>query len=953
MDLLKRSLHKGFIDKHMVSSIYDPQMIINKPEKKEFFLNTLQSELESCEEFFFSIAFITQSGLSALKTQLSDLNQRGVKGKILTSTFLAFNKPEVFEDLLNIPNIDVRISDKKGFHAKGYLFKQSNYQSFIIGSSNLTMNALKINYEWNIRLTSYDHGEIFHQLKEDLQMTWSGATPLTKEWIDGYRQNYQSILRRSLEKDTVAEIPTKYIVPNRMQTTALNNLKELREKNEKKGLVISATGTGKTFLAAFDVLQFKPQKMLFIVHREQILNKAMSDFKKIIGGVETDFGILSGNRKDVEAKYLFATIQTISKKKYHQFFSKDNFDYILIDEVHKAGAQSYLNVLNYFEPKFLLGMTATPERTGKDDRLNIFELFDYNIAYEIRLQEALEEDLLCPFHYFGVTDYERNGEIISETSTLNDLVTHERVDFLIEKINYYGCYENQPKGLVFCSQKEEARQMSDYFNERGIPSTYLTGDHNIEEREKQIILLEEGKLNYIFTVDIFNEGIDIPKVNQVVMLRNTQSSIVFIQQLGRGLRKDRSKEYVTIIDFIGNYKNNYMIPMALSGDNTRNKNNLRRDTFETNYITGISVVNFEEIAKERIFESINTASLDSMKELKEAYYQLKNRINRVPYLVDFQKSGVIDAGTIANKYKNYYEFLVKLKENTTVITQEESKVLSFITTEILPGMRKQEILLLKNLLIKECLTYTEMEILFENNNLPRDKMTILSVLNTLTLEFYTGTFRTNYEGAELIVVDQDVIELSTILKIGKNHLYFMQLLDDLLEAANIHAQEYETQTPLTLYKKYRRRDVLRLLNWDKMMIEQNIGGYTYKEESKKFVIFVTLEKGEDFKGALVAYEDELIDQHTMKYFTKAPRTINSPEVKILQNYQEWEIYMFMQKSDDEGRDFYYLGQVEPILNTIKQEEKRIETGKKLSVVKLMLHFKTTIENKLFNYLNKK
>lgn len=950
MDVLERSLYKGFIDKNIANSVYDPKIIINNPDRKEFFLNTLQAELELCDDFFFSIAFITQSGLSALKTQVSDLNQRGIKGKILTSTFLAFNKPEVFEDLLNLPNVEVKISDKKGFHAKGYLFTQRGYQSFIIGSSNLTMNALKINYEWNIRLTSYDHGDVIYQLKNDLTTTWNEARPLTKAWINEYRQNYQPILRKTLEKSVVEDNSLPYIVPNKMQTAALNNLKILRSNGEKKGLIISATGTGKTFLAAFDVLQFKPKKMLFIVHREQILNKAMADFKKIIGGEDTDFGILSGNRKDVHATYLFATIQTISKEKYLHGFLKNSFDYILIDEVHKAGAQSYLKVLDYFEPEFLLGMTATPERTGKDERLNIFELFDYNVAYEIRLQEALEEELLCPFHYFGVTDYERNGEIISETSDLQDLVTHERVNFLIEKIHYYGCYENNPKGLVFCSQKEEAKKLSQSFNERGFPSTYLTGDHSIEEREKQVILLEEGKLQYIFTVDIFNEGIDIPKVNQVVMLRNTQSSIIFIQQLGRGLRKDSSKEYVTVIDFIGNYKNNYMIPMALSGDNTRNKNNLRQDTFETNYITGVSVVNFEEIAKERIFESINAASLDSMKELKAAYYQLKHRINKVPSLLDFQQSGVIDVGIIATKYKNYYEFLVKLKENEEIITSKESKILSFITTEILPGMRKQEIVLLQELLIKESLTYDELQLLFFENHLSNDFLTIQSVLKVLSLEFYTGTFRTNYKGAELIAVNQENICLSETLKQGKKNRYFMKLLEDLIKVSEIRSQEYDTHNPLTLYKKYRRRDVLRLLNWEEMMVEQNIGGYTYKEEYKKFVIFVTLEKGDNFQGALLAYEDELLDQDNMKYFTKAPRTINSPEVKIFQSHQDWEFYMFVQKSDDEGRDFYYLGQVEPVSNTIKQEEKVVNDGKKLSVVQLKLKFKTTIENKLYHYL---
>ena len=250
-----------------------------------------------------------------------------------------------------------------------------------------------------------------------------------------------------------------------------------------------------------------------------------------------------------------------------------HFDYILIDEVHKAGASSYQKVIEYFNPKFLMGMTATPERT---DDFNIYALFDYNIAYEIRLQEALEEDMLCPFHYFGVTDIEYNGETIDDATILSKLVADERVNHILDKIEYYGFSGETVKGLMFCSRKEEAAKLSLVLNEKGLRTVALTGDDSQEERVLRINQLENGKLDYILTVDIFNEGIDIPCINQVVMLRQTQSSIIFIQQLGRGLRKHDTKDYVTIIDFIGNYKNNYLIPVALSGDQSQNKDNIRR-----------------------------------------------------------------------------------------------------------------------------------------------------------------------------------------------------------------------------------------------------------------------------------------------------------------------------------------------------------------------------------------
>ena len=630
---LENSLHKGFIDQYKpVSAQFKPKLLTNK--KHENVLSTLLQELKTCKTFIFSVAFITEGGLATLKTMLYDLEKIGVKGRILTSTFLSFNQPKMFKELLKLKNVDVRLSDAKGFHSKGYIFEHENYYSLIVGSSNLTDSALKANFEWNVFLTSLEEGEVIHHFKNQFEEAWEASTPLSEQWINDYQIRYDlenpkqfsSQIVRSESLYTTNKLRDALeIKPNKMQQDALVQLKELRASGEKKGLIISATGTGKTYLSAFDVRNAAPQRMLFIVHREQILKKAMADYRKILGGNDEDFGILSGNSKDLNARYLFATIQTISRDPYLQQFAKDHFDYVLIDEVHRAGAESYLKIINYFEPKFLLGMTATPERT---DNFNIFELFDYNIAYEIRLQAALEEEMLCPFHYFGVTDYEMGDEVITETTTLQKLIMKERVDHIIEKISYYGFSGSKVRGLMFCSSKEEARELSAILNLRGYKTTFLTGDHSQEEREKAIQQLESGELEYILTVDIFNEGIDIPFINQIVMLRQTQSSIIFIQQLGRGLRKHDEKAYVTVIDFIGNYKNNFLIPIALSGDKSMNKDNVRRKTVNTDYIQGVSTINFEEVAKKRIFEAINsTKNLSSFSTVKKEYEKKKNRIS--------------------------------------------------------------------------------------------------------------------------------------------------------------------------------------------------------------------------------------------------------------------------------------------------------------------------------------
>ena len=558
--------------------------------------------------------------------------------------------------------------------------------------------------------------------------------------------------------------------------------------------------------------------------------------------------------------------------------------------------------------------------------------------------------MLCPFHYFGVTDYEKNGELISEATDLKNLVEEERVSYLLEKLDYYSCSGNTPKGLVFCSRKQEAKALALLFNEKGHPSAYLSGDHSLDEREKQVQLLEKGKLEYIFTVDIFNEGIDIPKINQVVMLRNTESNIIFIQQLGRGLRKDPSKDFVTVIDFIGNYKNNYMIPMALSGDMSRDKNNLRKDTFDTNFISGVSSINFEKIAKQQIFSSINQVSMDSMSELKKAFELLLNRLGRVPYLKDFQEQKTLEPVLIANKKSSYYDFLVSIKQNEGTLSPIENRFLTIASRELLPGMRRQELILLQKMMSDstKSLRLEEIQQLFEQQGVLADNETVDSVLNTLNLNFYTGSIASTYKGQAFIEKAGNHVGLSPLFKQAAINQYFVQLMTDILLTGQLKSEAYSPLAPLTRYQKYKRKDVLRLLNWEKQMVDQNIGGYTASKG--EFVIFVTLKKGENFSGAQMAYEDELLDASTMKWFTKAPRTMNSPEVQKLVQPEEWTIRVFAKKSDNEGTEFYYLGEVIPVKDSIIELEKPVQNGGKKKVVEMNLKFLTPIDVNLYRYL---
>lgn len=951
---IENSLYKGFIDQNKpVSAQFKPKLLTNK--RQETVLTTLLQELKTCKTFYFSVAFITEGGLATLKTMLYDLKRKGIKGRILTSTFLNFNQPKMFKELLKLDNVEVRITSKKGFHAKGYIFEHKDYYSLIVGSSNLTDSALKANYEWNVYLTSMENGEIINHFKNQFEEAWNEGTELTDEWINNYKKNYE--LKPFVNTDTsnVLELNTQYLTnslaeslsiqPNKMQTVALEQLKSLRATGASKGLIISATGTGKTYLSAFDVRNFAPNKMLFIVHREQILKKAMADYKKVLGGYDEDFGILSGNSKDMDAKYLFATIQTISKDNYLQQFAKDHFDYILIDEVHKAGADSYLKVINYFTPEFLLGMTATPERT---DNFNIYELFDYNIAYEIRLQAALEEDMLCPFHYFGVLDYEKDGELIDDATELRKLVSHERVQHIIEKINYYGYSGDRVKGLMFCSTKEEARNLSAALNDEGLKTIALTGDNTQEEREEAIRKLDSGELEYILTVDIFNEGIDIPFLNQIVMLRQTQSSIIFIQQLGRGLRKHPSKEYVTIIDFIGNYKNNYLIPIALSGDQSMNKDNVRRKTVNTDYISGVSTINFEEIAKKRIFEAINNTNLSTLKTLRDAYQEVKNRIGRIPTLYDFIEQNSLDPEVIIGYSDTYYNFLLKMKEAIPSLTDYEQSVIMMISREFLNGKRIHEILLIEALLENDSLPKNEYIQRLQDFGTYVDEDTIKSVEIIFSLQFHVQNDVKKYGFKPIIELVNGNYQFNEEIQVSLRDSNFKQYIEDIVKCAYVKNKKYDKTKPLTLYEKYSRRDACRLLNWPH---DDSSTIYGYRAKYNTCPIFVTYHKKDEVETSQ-AYGDEFLSPELFRWFTRNRLTLESNEVKTILSYKEsgMKIHLFTKKDDGEGTDFYYLGEVDVAEGSAKNETMPDGKGNTLPVVTMNLVLEQPVQYDIYHYL---
>ncbi|KPJ22604.1 DUF3427 domain-containing protein [Streptococcus phocae] len=940
------SLQFGFIDsERFQEQVYSPQILINDSTRKRFVLTDLQEELSKSLFFYFSVAFVTQSGLALIKSQLLDLALKGNQGKILISPYLDFNDPLAMKELLKLKNVQIRLSPvDMQLHSKYYLFEQGEKQVVIAGSSNLTGNALKKNYEWNVKLTSTENGDFIEQTKKEFERIWNLSIPLTEDVINRYQANRKPILQIDIAEEEVT-FHTKEIVPNAMQKKALEGLQSVRDKKEKRALVISATGTGKTYLSALDVKQMAPNRVLFIVHREQILSKALESFQRVLQFSDSDACIYKTGLNIDQKKYIFATIQTISRDEHLKKFAKDHFDYILIDEVHKAGADTYRKVMDYFTPKFLLGMTATPERT---DGQNIYELFDYNIAYEIRLQEALDNDLLCPFIYFGVTDLEIDGHLIAEDTSFSQLTSDERVKHILSKINYYGHSGENVHGLIFCSSKKEVHELSLKLNQAGLRTQALTGDDSHQTRENAIKNLENGHLDYILTVDIFNEGIDIPSINQVVMLRNTESSIIFVQQLGRGLRKHLSKEYVTIIDFIGNYKNNYLIPVALFGDKSMNKDNYRREIREGNLLNGLTTINFEEVAKHQIFDAITNNNLANIKILRDHFIELRNKIGRIPYLYDFVKNGSIEPQVFFNNanFKNYGDVINKFSDKKIVLDETANRFLSFITFELLNGKRQHDLHLLK-LLVENEGKYSIQNWIewLSNHNLSMEQSLLESVERVLDLSFLKMQEKKKFGEVALVKKEGDYYILnSQMAMLLKQNPDVKHLFCDVIETGLLKSKDYPTI--FTIGQKYTRRDVLKLLNIKKDEPPLNISGYKIDKDTNTCPIFITYHKSDEISNS-IKYDDQLINESTLRYFSKNKRTLSSPDVDMMIHSHEngLRLPLFIIKNTKEGGEFYYLGDLEYLEGSASEVEKNEQ-----KVVQMYFKLKSPIDYSLYKYI---
>lgn len=907
---------KGIIeDKYLIKN----RLIVNS--QRGNLLGELKESLRECKSFYFSVAFINFSGLQLLLDSFRDLEERGVKGKIITSTYLNFTEPKALENVKSFENIDLKIfiaDSEKGFHTKAYIFENEDNFKIIIGSSNITQRALKSNVEWNVMIISKKDTDFVKEVLEEYEGIWSSTGIVDDEFLEKYNEFIKSIKEKQRE---IAIDFSEYevIKPNFMQKEAMENLERLRSAGENKALVIAATGTGKTYMSAFDVMAFNPKRLLFLVHREDILISAEKTYKSLCKNKNITMGFYTGNSKEREADYLFSTVQTMCRNL--EEFNRDDFDYIVIDEAHHSTSPTYERILNYFTPKFLLGITATPERCDTGD---IFQVFDNNVALEIRLNEALEHELIVPFHYFGITDIDAvdysNVDLDNISEISKRLMINSRVDFIIDKMNFYGFDGSKQKTVGFCINKEHAYYMAEKFNEAGIPSIALTGDHSIDKRTEEIRNLENEnhELKVIFTVDIFNEGVDIPSINQVLMLRPTNSPIIFIQQLGRGLRKHRSKEFLTVLDFIGNHNKAFLIALALKGGRYYDKDSLKVSVAtDFSDIPGCSNIQMDRISKERILNQLNTENFNSLRYLKEEYNEFKSLLGgKIPYqLMDYVKfDGAPDPLKFINYGKTYQGFLKKVEktyEALELLDEDFYKVLKELSDK-LPLKRPHEFAIIKELINKSELNVDEASKGIRKYIKSVDEETVKHAFRTLNQDYYDSREKSNC--IKLFdLIGEKLVKLISFEKILSDKRY-KEIIVDLLNYGLItYEKRFGSENfgvPFfKLYEQYQMVDAALLSNYEK--IHSSFRGSGLMANGKEYFLFVDLNKDEDIKES-INYKDEFLSRSLFQWETPNSTAQSSERGKniIFNKERGINLHLFVRKYkeiDRKVQPYIYIG----------------------------------------------
>ncbi|WP_409300320.1 DEAD/DEAH box helicase family protein [Peribacillus sp. SCS-155] len=665
----------------------------------------IHEHMDSASTIYILTAFVMKSGVEMLKQALQAAAERGADIKVCTGDYLYVTQPEALELLLNIDErIEVRLWKSNGtaFHPKAYLFQREGNESLFVGSSNLSRSALGPGVEWNISVSN--EKEVFAEgLEQFLHTFYSENTvPLNSETLKKYKTQYECYHQQNpnltqtwteseeldlmlpSEKEelplVIQDSPAVYgeIRPRFAQLEALEELDKTLEEDYSKALVVMATGLGKTYLAGFFAEKF--EKVLFIAHLEEILYQAKKTFESVMP--DKKYSIYNGRIKENDGDAIFASIYTLSMQKHLQVFSPEDFDLIIIDEFHHAAADSYQRILEYFKPKFLLGITATPER---NDNKDVYAICDGNVAFRMDFLEAIQRKWLSPFSYYGVFDDTDYSQItwIGNRYDEQELLQLQLRDDMAQKILDAWKDKKQTRTIGFCSSIKQADFLSSYFNNNGYRTVSLHSKQKLYSRNDVINQLANGDLDVIFTVDLFNEGVDIPEVDTLLFVRPTESLTVFTQQIGRGLRLYESKEKCVIIDLIGNYRN-ADIKLSLFDTESSTKGHQRviqpvvPDMCEIEL--DLKVINLlAEMTRKR---------QPRREKLLNDYLALKQELGRRPSYLELHLKGGSDSAQYKQEFSSYFGFLEWADELNNVEKEVYQKYQNWFVEVEKTGMSK-------------------------------------------------------------------------------------------------------------------------------------------------------------------------------------------------------------------------------------------------------------------------
>ena len=677
---------------------YGTDALTGGQDKRMYLYYQLLNSLKRADSVDIVVSFLMESGVRMLLGELDNALKRGAKIRILTGNYLGITQPSALYLIKHKlgEQVDLRFYNEKNrsFHPKSYMFHYKDYSMIYIGSSNISKSALTSGIEWNYRFSSKTDSHNYEKFYNTfLDLFEHHSIVIDDDELKRYSKNWhRPAVSKDLDRYDLQDDETTnnlaLFEPRGAQIEALCALENTRAEGAGRALVQAATGVGKTYLAAFDSKDY--ERVLFVAHREEILKQAAQSFKNVRNS--DDYGFFDGESKCTDKSMIFASVATLGRSEYlnNKYFASDYFNYIVIDEFHHAVNDQYQRIVNYFKPQFLLGLTATPERM---DGRNIYEICDYNVPYEISLKEAINKGMLVPFHYYGIfddTDYSKLHIVRGryDEKELNE--TYIGNVHRYELIYKYYCKYGSRQALGFCCSKEHAREMAREFSSRGIPSVAVFSDASGEYTEKRNVAIQKlknGEIRAIFSVDMFNEGVDITSVDMVMFLRPTESPIVFLQQLGRGLRKCRGKEFLTVLDFIGNYEKAGRVRFLLEG-----KSDMYREgchLSDTLRFPDDCMVDFD-LKLIDLFAEMDRKHLKLKDQVINEYFRVKDLLGKRPTRLDlftYMDNNIYETAITHSKdnpFKRYLEFLNDLGE------------LSQIEVEFYKGIGREFISLLEN-----------------------------------------------------------------------------------------------------------------------------------------------------------------------------------------------------------------------------------------------------------------